>query len=299
MAQAYLRPVDDYLSRLPRSFQGRISVTRWMDDIWLFADDRRLLDTSFRELTSILDQLGLEFNSDKTKWLDTKDSEFSLMVTASGDEDEVNVEASKAAIAERVAEILKNAEEVPRSSFGLLKMEAFDGQLNLLESIEQKLDNFPHIADFVAKAILMTERWQLHEEWYVKYLDSQVSPTNWSVEAWAAMFPAQAERQPHKVADAFIEKLGKSLQTTVLPLSCHRLSKWRPPQALEAFARSATSLSTPYELRSLALATLSAGGSEDFVAECLGAYVDTSFLVEMIKDRDHQPFNDPISTESR
>ncbi|MES2790609.1 MAG: RNA-directed DNA polymerase [Planctomycetota bacterium] len=285
IAQAFLRPLDDFLSRSLRSFGTRMSVIRWMDDIWLFSDDRSLLDSSFRSLTAILDQLGLEFNSEKTKSLDTKDPAFSLLITTSADEDNIP-NASDDAITEWISQILENAEEAPRSKFGRFNAETLDRQhLELLKSLEKNLNNFPHVADFLANAIHVSERWENHEEWYVKYLDTQVSPTTWSVEAWAQMFPVTGDRYPEKLADAFAKKMGISLQTTVIPLSCDRLSSWRPAEATAIFARGADSLSTPFEFRSLGLAALSVGKDTKFVEECLGAHADTSYLLDAIRAR--------------
>jgi hypothetical protein len=291
LAQAYLRPLDEFLSRMLRLFRGRINVSRWMDDIWLFSNDRRMLDVSLKELASILDQLGLEFNSDKTKWLETNGPEFSLMVTASADEGGENDYASQSTIDERIQEILANAEEAPRALFGLLNSGTIDArQEALLSELEPKLGSFPHVADFLANAILISKRWNNHEEWYVKYLDSHISPTDWSVEAFAEMFPVRSAHPPEEVANAFAEKLKTGLQTTVLPLACHRLAVWRQAQAMDLFVDSANSLSTPFEFRSLALAALATGGNRDFVDECLSAHSDTSVLLDMIRRRDFAPF---------
>jgi hypothetical protein len=293
LAQAYLRPLDEYLVRTSGgSNQDRMGILRWMDDIWLFSNTEYELDRCNKDLDAILEQIGLAFNSEKTRRFDAKQTpDFLQLVNTSGDEDDDTPLRSRtpADMDRQIDQLLNQAEEAPRPniSFFVSYMVATKsyGSLGRLESM---LDELPHVADLVARLLRSSGRWTSHEAWYLKYLDQHFSHTDWSVEAWGGMFPPRTTSPPPRLTAAFADKILSSLQTTVVPLVCSLLSSWRPDLARSVFP-NASSLSKPFEFRGLALAGLSCGIDRNLVSEWLGAFPESHYVVDFLRSRNFKP----------
>lgn len=299
LAQAYLKPLDDYLTRTTGSSnQDRVAAVRWMDDIWLFSNDEQVLNRFNSELAALLDQLGLEFNSEKTRQFDSRETPtFLELVTTSGDEDEPTPTprhtVSAADIDRQIDKILAQAEEAPRPNFSFLtaSMRAINDFSSLVR-FESLFDDLPHVANLFAPLLRISGRWVTQEDWYLSYLRRQISPTDWSIEAWAQMFPSHPATPPTKVANAFIAKLNSFIQATVVPRSCHLLAAWMPAAARTVFS-SVSSLSRAFEYRGLAFAGLECSQDRTQITDWLAAFPETTYLVDLLRSRGFAPFPSP------
>ncbi len=303
LAQAYLRPLDDFLGRMVGlGSEERVGALRWMDDIWVFSNENGVLQDCSRELNSLLEQLGLEFNSDKTLQFDSQKIPSFLSLPSMSDENTPRPPLQKTlfpdSIERKIDNLLLHSEESPRTKFSYVTSSMVKSRMfGSIAQLESRLDELPHLSDLIARLLRLSGRWSAHEEWYLAYLNRRLSPTDWSIEGWSGMFPLHPQQIPQKLIATFAEKLGSSLQTVVVPRVCHLLSSWRPEIGNSVFT-GPLSLTMPFEFRGVAFAGLACEVDHKQINDWLGAFPQTTYLIEFLKSRGFLPFSFPPDEDS-
>jgi hypothetical protein len=250
-----------------------------MDDLWLFSDDQQLLLDLVGEIQSLLGQLGTELNSDKTKFFETSapPTDFQLVDASAIEEERGSTPRKELTVL--VDKILSDAQAAPRSNIGILYREMiFKGTFAQLAQIEPLIPHLNQGAGYIAVLLRKSSSWEKHEDWYRGYRKEHIVSSDWSVAAWAEMFPAL--QRPANVGDDFCSALGKTLQTSVVPLACQRIATWFRSEAIGVFGAAAPFLRSWFEIRGMAYASLEAGASN---AE-IGAWLSQSIGGETIHE---------------
>jgi hypothetical protein len=296
LAQAYLKPIDEFLIRRTKNRTGRLGVCRWMDDIWLFSNRERDLVMLRDELDDLLYARQLEMNTKKTILVRTSKSPVAeFLRTTSTVEKDIQQRQSDQAYAHLdglIAGFLKTPLETPRSSLGYVSNRIKSLQrFSIVSRIKSHLDEFPQAADYLAELIRKANAWQNLQKWYVDEAHKRFASWDWTVQAWGLMFPRS---YPEKgiVAQYFAKDvLTRKMPTTLVPLAAKRVSQWlREP--MDVLRTGIDLAKSPFEIRALALAAVDAQGSPQEVRRWLSSHGDLEVTLRYLEERKFQTITD-------
>ena len=307
LAHLYLRPVDDVIQHYnaATTLFGRAMVPegrtlRWMDDMWLFADDALALRESQLAIQGTLRRLGLEMNLGKTSTLEGDDmAEAIFEVEHSAVDRGVKAElVDEQPLDALIDKILADPPNAPRTSIRFAAKRMRDYSLfRRVPELAEAAPLLPHGADHLARLFRDSEHWRDLQEWYVAYAERWSERLPWSVGQFGTMFPSEASVVPQLV-ETFGNALRRSGTTLpVLSVAAQRLSAWRRDEARLALRDSAVSVGHPFATRSLALAALHAGEVAKVVRQLLSQHEENAIILAMLEEYGFDTEAVPVSAD--
>jgi hypothetical protein len=269
LANMVLAPIDDVLQHhaleLPSLLMfgehpPRRSFARWMDDLWLFAEDPALARQAQTELQNVSRSLGLNLNSAKTElfegkavWENAREIEHSAV-------DGALIQRNDAQpLEELIDQLLDHPEEASRTSlkFVAKRMREHNNTYRVEDFIEQA-NRMPHAADALAKLFKVAFRSPMLQDWFLEYARSDWASFQWSVGQYARMFPSR--RRAQKVTRDFFSEIVADPHSSLplLAVAANRLAAWDPSEARAVIHAAIAGASHPQPKRVLALAALQA-----------------------------------------
>lgn len=285
LCQFYLKGVDETVSRITASKSSKVLAIRWMDDISLYSDDRSALMSALGALVSAVGELGLELNAIKTVLGESAN----LSPVASG---ALEVTLPAFDLEEFFAEVSKDPREVERHDIArVCAMFRHNKAFERVKDLAAAADKMPQGADHLARVFRDSGQWRELERWFLMYAMQHRLPSDWSVQAWALMFPTGASGDEiRELADFFASELqNHRLSLIALPLACRRMRDWCAEDALDILRGSAEAAQTPFEMRALAFTAVSAGIARGEVESWLAGFPECSFSARFLRHYDYMP----------
>jgi Reverse transcriptase (RNA-dependent DNA polymerase) len=292
LANMYLSPLDLAIDEAALRTRGDRwgSAARWMDDIWIFANQPSHLRHSQRNLEMTMRDLGLHMNGGKTAVLEGDE-----VIEAANEMEHSGVDQGLAQdppetdnLEELVSQISTRPEAASKTTVRFITTRIRNHRLwSFVDTFTDLAERMPHCADSLARLFRDSGSWQDLTGWYLQYVQSE-----WNV-AWAAaqlgtMFPTTNPGQtPLQVHLA--EEVSRHAPLEVTALATQRLSVWNPDRARQVIRATIRSSTHPLERRVLALAAATAGEERQFIRTALGEFPENRVTLRMLEDRDYRP----------
>ena len=298
LAQFYLRPVDDLFAAYADGKAGRsdasVAVCRWMDDVWLFSNDRQILRRIQLKFQQVLSDLGLHLNTSKTQLYEGDDlgrvvNEYEH---SAADQGLSVAPIDVTPLEELIDAILRDPESAPRTNvrFVTNRMRTH----RLFDHVDRFVDSaprMPHGADHLARLFRDSEAWRDLGSWFVDLATTIEADLPWTTYQLATMFPSD---QAHSQAllDHFANGLvNGTLPIVMMPVGAQRLAAWNSNAAREVIQEAARSGSyeNPFALRALAFAGLAVGITRRTVRDLLCDFSETKVSLAYLDARSFRP----------
>lgn len=299
LAQFYLRQVDDLLlshstGRASRSRGHEVEVCRWMDDVWLFCDNRHCLRRIQLEFQQCLSELGLHINAGKTRLYEHDDlkrhvKEYENSAADQGLESEGR---DTMPLEEIIETILYDPELAPRTKIRFATSRMRKHKIfNHVGSFADLAHRLPHGADHLARLFRDSEAWRDLSDWYSEVAWRFQDDLPWVSYQLATMFPSSGEPS-RRVIDYFADGLSSGdLPEIMVPVAAERLSAWDSDNA-RLVLQEAVRLGryeSPFACRSLAFAGLAAGVPRLTIQRMLGQFQETIIVRQFLDARNFKP----------
>jgi hypothetical protein len=300
LASMYLRPVDDVLLSHGKSMVAGRSLfnsyalaqgtaSRWVDDVWLFADSSADLRASQLDLQETMRSLGLNMNLGKTEVLDGEDMmtkarqlEHSAVEVALLEDDEPNYEPLDALL----DRVISQPEVASHTSvrFATVRMRRHC-RFDRVEELVDVAERMPHASDSLARLFRESGKHVDLGDWFVDYLHSKWSKTQLAPARFGTMFPS-GELPSRSVIEALAERvMAGGVSLSLLSLAAQRLAAWEKDDARALFRELAKTADHPQARRVLALAALNAGETRDWVSRLLGEFQENAITLNFLRGR--------------
>jgi hypothetical protein len=292
LAHAVLRPLDVFLDQQSSGGASTtFQATRWMDDIWLHSDNEGDLRSCLAEVEVVLAQSRLSLNSEKTSLFQSANADrFVQLVDVYEEDEEADPSITLSELLERTA----RSEGAPAFHVGLevAKILSKKDFSSLAAVASDDFLQFNYLAGRLAKAFRISGDWKRFTDTFLEIARSKVSEENWSVAAWAEMFPNNPDRDVEKVHDFFSANVVDNLQRLLAPLAAQRLASWSSRFGLgrlpeidwgEMFHQRDV-----FSLRGICFATLKIGGLRDRVRAAI-THTDDGIIGDFLKDMNFEP----------
>jgi hypothetical protein len=296
LANMYLRPLDDALRHFgrqpePIEWLGHdVAATRWMDDIWLFANDPGYLRRAQVKIQVVLQDLGLQISAAKTQVLEGDD-----VVRVASEIEHSAVEEGLAAspmndkpLGELISHLLQKPEGASRTSvkFATKRMrdhKLFGHELSLVEAAAR----MPHVADALARTFSDSGRWRELDDWYLRFAKSEWGSIEWATAQLGTMFPSRDRVKP--IEATFHAAVGELRSVGLFSLAAQRLATWDPGESRSLFRDAANRTADPQHRRILALAGLVAGEEPNWIRSVLSEFPENAVTLQMLEERGFRP----------
>jgi hypothetical protein len=286
LANLYLRPLDDTVAAL--SVAGATEfprAARWMDDIWLFAQDRGSLRAGQLQIEAGMRDLELNMGTGKTNVLEGSELYQAALEIEHGSVDAGLVDEPRRLepLEELITKLVSAPEVAPRTSIRFTTTRLREAQeWELAAKFIPVAERMPQGADHLSRLFRDSGDWQGLADWYATYCASPWGRVEWAVAQFATMFPASKAGPPQVIAK--FEELV--LQHRSLPLAvaaAQRLSAWKPMEARDLLRTAAKEATDPLERRALALASVNAGEERDIVRRVLNQFEENQPTLAMLE----------------
>jgi hypothetical protein len=288
LANFYLGPIDSAMEGLVAIRGERKSaVVRWMDDIWLFADDPGWLRAAQVHLEQALRDQGLSINLSKTQIYEgDRVAEAAQRLEHSAVDKALRWgEKRPAPLEELVNQIVASPETADRTTIRFATTRIRKKSLwTFIPDLVNVAARMPQGADHLARLFQASESWRDLKGWYMDYCASPWATTDWSKAQLGTMFPSSA-RPGKRLVHFFMDTLAGHPRLTLVALASQRLSVWDRKLAIGAIRSIASDAGDPFERRVLALSALSAGDDARYVRSLLSQHPDTAATLGMLEDR--------------
>lgn len=298
LANMYLQRIDrvlkEYEEPAPDGTLASIfrpgGVTRWMDDIWVFGDDRGDLRSAQRDIQRVARDAGLEIHMGKTEVLEGEElADVALSIQHSAVDDALEGDLPDSTpLEELIDKILEDPERSDRSSIHFAFKRMRDHKI---ESRRDRLidaaPRMPHGADHLARVFRDFHWWRDLQEWYLDYGQSRWS-VEWSVASLGSMFPSKGGVRT-EVRDWLADIITQRPSLPLFALAAQRLASWSPDVAKDVFRSVSSKADHPHERRILGLAALLAADERSFIRAMLREYEENAVTLKMIERRGFRP----------
>lgn len=307
LAHMYLGPLDEIIGQFntipPRGAlqipEGR--AARWMDDIWIFGRRASALREAQISIQAGMRELGLEMNFGKTAVLhgdDLDEAIFHLEHSAvdAGLADENGPDAGP--LGALIDRVLASPESADRTTIRFMahRMRTH-GLFDRLGDIAGSVERMPQGADHLARLFRDSGYWRDLQEWYVTYAKRWHSRLPWTVAQLGTMFPTKGEVGAG-VADFFHGVLSAAgAPLPLLSVAAQRLAAWDPSEAKTLIRVLAQDESRALAMRSLALAALHAGATQNIVRRMLQQNEENELVLAMLEDTNFAKKAVPVSAD--
>lgn len=300
LANVYLSPVDDVLdyygtlhgSRGPlrwRSGRRVPSVSRWMDDIWLFGQDAGVLRKAQVDIQEALRDLGLNINLAKTSVLEGEAVDIEAKQVEHSAVDGALATAPEperfGPLNELVDRLVSEPERASRTSVRFATTRMRDHTYARVSDFAEQASRMPHVADHLARLFRDSKYWHEMTDWYMDYATSPWGSIDWSVAQFGTMFPASASKDVGDLKTHWAERLSAVNALPLTSVAAQRLAAWDADLARVAIREAAKRADSPLHRRSLALAALSAGEEPAYVRSLLSEFEENQVTLAMLTDR--------------
>lgn len=294
LANMYLRPIDDVLRRRGRP-RGSAAVlfptgtaVRWMDDIWIFANNPATLRGIQIELQEALRLLDLHMNHAKTEVLEgERVAEEAKLLKHSAVEDGLIADPlSEVPLDELIDELLATPEKADRTSVSFVTKRMRDYELfDRVEEFVVAAERMPHCADSLARLFRDSGWYEELVDWYVSYWDSGWSTIPWAKAQFGTMFPSTMD-DPGPLVDLFLTVIEGHEQLPLLALAAQRVASWRKKDADVKYTirEAGTRSDHPLHRRILALAGVTAKEARSETRRLLGEFEENDVTLRMLED---------------
>lgn len=297
LANAYLRPIDDLLTRYASENSGA-HVLRWMDDIWVFGGGHERLRCLQLDLQDELRNIGLEINLGKTGIREGQDADHfvaesdverdpptqneaasGMPFVSSDDEADLDLQFDKF----RVRPELTDRTVVRYICTRIKEL----GRDDLVPELVEIAVRAPQGADHLSRLFARSGHWRDLGSWWV---DLAKAPTGvdrlpWPVAQLGTMFPSDQLVEP--VADLLAERLEMSSNPPIelLALAAHRLPKWKEADSRVLLRSVGAASDSPLCRRVAAIALHNLGEERHRVDSILSEFEENRCTREMLSAR--------------
>jgi hypothetical protein len=292
LASAYLRPVDDVLAqhgrpRGPRARHKRFRAARWVDDMWLFANDISALRSAQLDLQQAIESLGLTMNLGKTEVVEGDDMvakarqlehsavEQALLKTPV-DEEPLDALIDRIVAYPEVA----NHTTIRFATVRMRRHALYDRVDNLVEVASR----MPHAAMALARLFRDSGAHEDLDDWFAQFSKSRWARMELAVGQFGMMFPTRTPPAP-VVRDVFENAARTSPSLSLLAVAVQRLAAWDAPRARSIIQDAANKADTPNERRVLAMAALNAGETRTWVRNLLSEFEENAVTLAFLEAR--------------
>ncbi len=293
LANMYLRPLDDVMVGLAGQVKlfKVASLTRWMDDIWVFGNDDGRLRATQLAIESAMRDLDLNMGIAKTHVLsgdELLEATLNLQHSAA-DEGLSETPMNTKPLEELVDRLLQRPEAASRTSVKFATVRIRGKKLDtLVQPFVDNANRMPHAADALGRLFRDEERWRDLEDWYINYTGSAWGCLPWAVGQLGTMFPS-GDPGKGEVARYFLERIEALPNLQLLALAAQRSGAWRPDEARQAIREAAKHANHPLERRVLALTALALREERAFVRSLLREFEQNDVTLQMIEARHFAP----------
>jgi hypothetical protein len=294
LANFYLRPIDDvikYFGRQDASFESVLSsdvaATRWMDDVWLFGNDRGRLRQAQLQLQAALGDLGLDMSAAKTRVIEGDD-----LMQAAKEVEHSGVERGLAdeppdfgPLTDLVDHLVAQRETASATSIKFATVRMRDRQM--FDEARKFVDvapRMPHGSSALARLFRDSEIWRDLLGWYRDYATSSWGSVGWAVAQFGTMFPTDAGLL-EPVAGVFEASIERPSNISMVALAAQRLATWDSARARQLFREAGKHSANPHVRRILALAGLAADEEVNWIRAMLSEFEETAITLEMLEER--------------
>lgn len=299
LANMYLRPIDDALYSYGRQPKGSlagwlghdVAATRWMDDIWLFANDPAHLRQAQMHLQDVMQSLGLQISAAKTRVLEGDD-----LVAAAREVEHSAVDQHLAfdppdpqPLEALVEQLIGSPETAPSTSVRFATHRIRDQELFAMAAqFVEVAGRMPHAATYLARLFRDAGTWRALPGWYVRHSKSSWGSVPWAVAQLGTMFPTHS-KPISPVDDGFQDAISESKALPLFSVAAQRLASWKPSVARSLFREAAKLSSEPHQRRVMALAAVEAGEETAWIRKLLSEFDENAATLEMLRHRRFRP----------
>lgn len=304
LASMYLQPIDDLLTAHGLDMRGgaffshwrrlaRGTASRWVDDMWLFGDDRGKLRAAQLDLESAFRGIALHMNLAKTDVLEgeeliskARQLEHSAVEVAL-DRDPRNWQPMD----ELIDIICTRPEHANPTSVRFVTVRL--RKLRNFARVDDFLsiaDRMPQAAGALARLFRDSGHYRDLYAWYQDYLESDWSRITLAAAQFGTMFPS-AETPPGRFLQFLSDHVRSTNDLPMLAWSVQRLAAWNGDLAREVIRDLATRADEPHSRRVLALAALNAGIGRAWVRDLLAEFRENAVTLDLLAERNFQPIS--------
>ncbi len=290
----YLGPLDEIIglfNTIPRG--GIVQIpegrsARWMDDIWLFGRSAASLREAQISIQSGMRDLGLEMNFGKTAVLHGDalteavfQLEHSAVDAGLADDDDQDVGPLDALI----DRVLESPETANRTTIHFMTTRMRTHRLfGRIGEVADRVERMPQGADHLARLFRDSEHWRDIQDWYATYARRWHGRLPWTIAQLGTMFPTKEEVDP-AVVEFFKGVLASAgAPLPLLSVAAQRLAAWDRSEAKVLIRALAQNESRALAMRSLALAALHAGATQNIVRRMLQQNEENEIVLAMLED---------------
>jgi hypothetical protein len=303
LANAYLGPIDDLLSRY--ASMTNADVARWMDDVWVFGGDHEQLRCLQLDLQDELRNLGLEINLGKTRIREGDEARSLVEANDLEREPPTRVEAasgmpyvsaSQVDDLDRQFELLVERPELAdRTAIRYVCRRAWDyGREDLVAGLVEITPRAPQGADHFSRLFGRSGYWRELPEWFVELSNAPVGLARlpWPIAQLGTMFPSDETVGP--VAELFGRELerSKSPPVELLSVAAHRLSKWNEADARVLLRSIGAESDSPLCRRTSAIALHNLGEDHTRLASMLSEFEENRSTKALLEECGNRPIKE-------
>jgi hypothetical protein len=306
LAHRYLRPLDSYLDRAGSSLftmkafrsQGQTNL-RWMDDIWVFGRDRKLLRDLQVQTAELLRTLDLEVNSGKTEVLSDEDlEERAKSIEHSAVDEALSWDEPDADRLDAMLErLLENPEVASRTSvrFALSRVRKhrlFDH----LDAIVEAAPMMPHVADDIAQTIRAAGQATERADWFDEYCAGVWGGYSWSQARMASMFDDKSAPSSTASLGRMTDWFSNETDLPRVAVAARKLAQWKKTDAKEIARERLMTAYSPAVRRIMAYTFVGLRGDRAALRSSLrGATHTDQIILDFMEDRSFKKL--PLKSE--
>ncbi len=269
LANFYLRPVDDYLSRLGQD----VFVTRWMDDVWVFGTSASRLERVLDEVRDRLIAIGLFCNQSKTRIFERDGFDGELL----------GLRPQMPKLQDLVRHIVSKPHAAPRPLIRHACSEIKNQRsFKVLRLVEPKLWDLRQGSDHLAGALQLSPDGPALAGWFLSRLKDRSPLVQWSLGHFGRIFLDRTS----EVGPSFLQTVADRERDPVLraTLATTVGGASASSSVREALIDVAELSDEPLVVRAAALGALSGSWTaRDKVVELLEQFDDLTDLALLIR----------------
>lgn len=307
LANFYLRPVDDVLRRkgsfyLRKPARGRrirhYGITRWVDDIWIFATREERLRATQLALQDGMRELGLHLHAGKTMVYEGEELQKAAkdLQRSAIDNELRDAPATTDELDALIAEILANPTSVSQTLVRLATVRMRSHRVfDRVDDFVEVAPAMPHCSQHLARLFRDSGKWRELEGWFIDYAQGDWAQISWAVAQLGTMFPSGSKNgqgTPSTIVQEFFAEVlagDKTVKCGASPsltaLLAQRVSQWDPPAARNILREQAPEADHPMDRRVLALAGLNAGERRAWASGVLSEFEENRVTQTFLQER--------------